>query len=196
MKRRFPSLRSLAAPAAAVVMIGLIVASFIWLKDYRPFGSPQPPSAMADIGLRLDNVELAGRSDGNRAWQMQAKQVEVSTDRQTTVFRNISNCVVYDHEEPAASLRAAKVTYSSFNRDLVAEGGIKMTADNKMSVGTNTLRWSFLTRKLVCPDKLSFSMGAAKGSAVSLDADLANDVVLIRKVNLRFPSNEQAVRLR
>jgi hypothetical protein len=196
MKRRFPPVRSLAAPAAAVVMVGLIAASLIWLKDYRPFGSPQPATAMTDIGLRLGKVELAGRADGKRAWRMQARQVEVSRDRLTTVFTSISNGVVYDHDKPAANLKAARVTYSSFNKDLVAEGGIKMTASNKMAVGTDALKWSFLTRKLTCPTKLSFAMGAARGSADSLDADLANDVVLIRKVNLRFPSNEQAVRLK
>jgi hypothetical protein len=196
MKHLVPPIRSILAPAAAAVMIALIIASFILMKDYRPFGRAQQTIPLRNIGLRLEDAELAGRSNGNNAWRFRAKVVEVSQDRSSTTFTNIERGVVYDREQPAIHMSASKLTYSSFSKDILAQGRIRVTANNKIKIGTDMLRWNSAGRKLVCPGRVSIDMGTGKGSAGSLEVDMANDTMLLRKVYLRVPANEESVKTR
>jgi len=196
MKHPLPFVRSLAVPAAVAVMVGLAIAGFILLKDYRPFGRTQQIPTLRNIGLRLEDAELSGRSNGRKAWRFRAKVVEVSQDRSQTTFTNLDKGIVYDSEKPAMRLSASKLTYNSFSRDIVGQGRIRVTANNNISIGTELLTWSSSGRRLICPGPVSIDMGAGKGSAGSLEADLANDVLLLRKVNLRFRANEEPVTIR
>jgi hypothetical protein len=196
MKYPLPKISSLAAPTAATVMVALIIAGFVLLKDYRPFGRVQQMPALRNIGLRLEDAELAGRSNGHKAWRFRAKVVEVSQDRSNTTFINLDKGIVYDRDQPALHLRASTLTYRSFSRDIVGQGRIRVTANGNISIATESLSWSQSRRKLVCPGTVSIEMGTGKGSAGSLEADLANDSLLLRKVNLRLPADEELVRTR
>ncbi|MDO8586269.1 MAG: LPS export ABC transporter periplasmic protein LptC [Armatimonadota bacterium] len=182
-------MRKLAGPAIAVAMVALIAASFIWLKEYRPFGRVEQVPSLPNVGLRLEGAELAGRSHGKKAWRFKARLVEVSRDRANTTFTDITSGTVYDNEKPVARLSARRLTYNSFTKDIAAQGRIALSA-NKLSVRTDLLTWSAMQRKLTCPNRVIMDMGAGKGSAESLTADLANDEMIMKKVNLTLPAEE------
>jgi LPS export ABC transporter protein LptC len=193
-KQSFTSMRRYAAPLISIVMVGLVLASFIWLKEYRPFGRIEPMPASPNVALRLENAELVGRSNGRMAWRFKARQVEVSQDRSETTFTDIGRGVVYDVGKPVVKLSARQMIYNSFTHDVTAIGAVQLTANEKLSVATDLLTWSGSQRKLFCPSRVTIDIGAGKGTAASLTADIAQDSLLLRQVNLKLPVKEDLIK--
>jgi len=176
--------------AIAALLIILTAVGFTSLKDFLPFGRAVRSPASPTIALRLDHGELVGKSHGNRSWRFKARSVEVSRDRSYTVFTGIRDGVVYNNNRPALKLSAHRIIYDSYTEGLRATGRISVAAEQKLSLTTDSLTWDPRERKLICPSRVTIVTAGGKGSAGSLSADLKNNELILRDVNLNIPADE------
>jgi LPS export ABC transporter protein LptC len=176
---------------AGATLIGLMVASFVALKDYQPFGRSEQPAGMPNIGLRLEDADMVGRQGGSKAWRFGARRIEVSQGRDSATFSDIRNGVVYNNGTPAITLTARKLVYNSFTQDIRATGGIQVVSGNNLSIKTSNLVWDAYHQRLTCPSHVTIETGGGKGSAASLTADLKNDQLELRSVNINIPVDEE-----
>ncbi|MDO8684372.1 MAG: LPS export ABC transporter periplasmic protein LptC [Armatimonadota bacterium] len=184
------------APSISISLIALIVLSFIWLKDYRPFGRVAKAPDISNIGLRLHGAKLIGRTHGKQTWKLDSRLVEVSSDRGYIHLANIKNGVVYDKKgRQALTISSQKVVYNAYSKDISATGKTKVVTNRNMSIATDKLAWNAYQEKLVCPGHVTIDMGVGKGSAGGLVVDMKNNSLTLKKVNINIPAKEGALRI-
>jgi len=181
-------------PAIAAGLLLLILASLVWLKEYQPFPRVDELSVPPKIALRLDDAEIAGRSDGRLLWRFKARTVEISRDRVYTTFTGISRGTVYGDGKPALRLSGHKALYNSFTRDIQGSGGIRAHAPSGLGLRTDRFSWNAYQQKLFCPARVTIVTKAGKGSAERLYADLRTDEVILENARMRIPVEEELLK--
>ncbi len=107
-----------------------------YVKNFRapsPFSQPTRPLLPADVGLRLSDVRLVGRTDGRRAWILTAARIEGARSRTRLTLSGglTATPLETDGKTPQAVIQAPRAVYETQQKKISAEGGVLVTANEK-----------------------------------------------------------------
>jgi len=183
-------MRIYAPGVLAVVLAGLVVWSYIYFKELRPVGTQTRLVRMPEVLLTVEDVKLAGRSNGKPIWRLDAKKLMVSQNRAVTTFEGIHDGAIYKGGKPAASIRAGRATYDSGAERFDAFGGVSIRTQDGTTLQTSGLSYSGFTKQLLCPNRVTISRKNSRGSVDRLVADLGNDFVEADNLRLKVATKD------
>lgn len=162
----------------------------MYFKDYRPISTDARLIRPPEILLTAEEIKLAGRSGGEQMWRVDAKRLTLSQNRMVTTLEDIHSGAIYEKGEPTASVKAGRAVYNSFSQRFDASGGVRVTARDGTTFQTSRVSFDGLSRKLVCPVKVTLVRGETQGSVDRLVADLAQDSVEADNLRMRTTVKE------
>jgi hypothetical protein len=182
--------RKYITPVIIIVIIGVLVATLIRFRQYSPYRIPGTLVGNPEIILSLKDVEIIGRSKGNRVWSFKANSAAVSRSKTRTEFVLINDGRLYDDNKQVASVTAGNAVYDSVMGDVVISGGVKLEAKSGYKASAERAEWSAYFKQLKCPGKVSFQAGDNKLTGINLVADLRKQEVSMEKGSMAINLSE------
>ena len=179
--------------ALAILLVGGTSLALRYARGYRPLaGLPgaEAPLFPGNVGIRFENILVAGRDRGKPAWTIRAGRVETSRTRGRIAFyAGVSASLLPGKDRPAATLTASSATYDEWKRTLRLQGDI-VCAVRDLRVRTDALSWDAGSRFVRCPGPIRATERRGTLSGRDLAVNIRTREYTLRNVHLRFPVNE------
>lgn len=178
MKRWWPWI------TGAIVIAGL-VWTFLYLKELHPLGSRGPrldSDHLAGVAIRFNNAQLVGRSGGKRIWALEARTIDISTDRRRATFQDVTRGVLLRDGAPIASLAADNAIYNIFTRDVATPGDAELTLEDGPSFKVRKVFWNARKSKLFCEEGVDAVLDGSTMHGERMTADLQKKELTMYKV--------------
>jgi len=163
--------------AVVVALIGGLVTSFVYLRRYSPYRVSGLVAGNPEIVLSLRDIEMVGRSGGEKLWSFHADRADVARGQVSTTFYSIRDGSLYDEGKVVASVKAGKATYNSGTDDVEVTGGVEIASPRGYRAEAERARWSSYFKRLWCPGRVIFSAGDSEIIGYDLTADMRNQEV-------------------
>lgn len=171
-------------PVIAIVVIIILVGSFIHFRRYSPYKVGSGINANPEILLSLSDVEIMGRSNGQKKWCFSAKHAEVARGRAVTSVTSIHDGKIYDNGKEVASIEAGKAFYNSATGNVMVSGGIKLSSPQGYKAFADGATWTGYSNSLTCNGKVKFTVDDSTVEGQNLVADLKGQKVTMDKPRL------------
>lgn len=176
----------------AVVLVAGLVWSFMYLRALHPFGKAVKDldnEPLQNVGLRFEGATLIGWADHQKAWQIQAKAVEVSRDRRLATFRGVKESYLMQKGERVASIAADEVVYNTITRNVSVPGAVTLRVKNGPALKTKSIFWNSAKSKLACTGGVTAVIDGSILQGDKMVADLEKKELTVTKVRgtIRLP---------
>ncbi len=177
----------------AILLVGGTSLALRYARGYRPLaGLPgaDAPLLPGDVGIRFENMTVAGRDRGKPAWTIRARRVETTRGRGRISFSGgVAASLLPGKDRPAATLTASSAAYDEIRRTLSLQGDI-LCAVRDLRVQTDTLFWDAGSRLVRCPGAIRATDRRGTLSGRDLAVNIRTREYTLRNIHLRFPVNE------
>lgn len=169
--------------AVLAITAGLIIMlACLW--KYSPYQITNKIVGNPRIILSLKNVEVIGRSGGNKIWSFQAKRANVSRGRSRTELIGISDGRLFNDGKRVVTINAGRAVYDSSTGDVEVTNGVKVVSVQGYTAQAAQARWSSYMKELRCPGKVSFTADGNVLVGRDLVADIDNQEVRMEKAKM------------
>lgn len=179
--------------ALAILLVGGTILALRYARGYRPLaGLPgaESPLLPGDVGIRFENMTVAGRDGGKPAWTIRARQVETTRTRSHILFSGgVAASLLPGKARPAATVTASRAAYDAGKRTLSLHGDI-LCAVRDLRVRTNQLSWDAGSRLVRCPGAIRATDRRGTLSGENFAVNIRTREYTLRNIHLRFPVNE------
>lgn len=178
------SKRKYIAPIIAILIICGLAVSIYMLRGYSPYVIKSSLVGNPQIVLALEDVEIVGRSDGQKTWSFAADKASVSRGRYRTEFISIRDGKLFDNNKVVASVSAGKAVYDASTGNVEVSKGVKVASIHGYKAEADKALWSAYLSQLRCPGtvKLTSEESSLVGQDLLLDA--RNRDVTLKKAKL------------
>lgn len=171
-------------PTVAVFVIAALVVTIVRYRRTLPYNIDHRVSGNPEIVLGLKDVEVVGRSGGDRIWSFKADRADVARGRARTTLLDIQDGKLYDGDKVLASVKAGKAVYDSLSGNVEVMDGVEVTASKRYSVSTDRAIWVSFFKRLTCPGKVRFRAARSELVGTNLVADVNNREVKLDKARM------------
>jgi hypothetical protein len=180
----YAATRRYLTPVIAVALIAALAASLIYFRKYSPYKVPDRLMGNPEIVLSLSDVEIVGRSDGEKLWSFKARRADVSRGRINTQFIAIGDGKLYDEGKIVATVTAGRAIYNSSSGNVAVAGGVKVAATQGYRAEAEEALWSAYFKQLRCPGGVIFATDGSELSGQNLVADFKKQEVTLEKAKM------------
>ncbi|RYG65997.1 LPS export ABC transporter periplasmic protein LptC [bacterium] len=137
------------------------VAAGVWLWQWVSTDDQGAPVTETSVepSLQIENLQsFLVRRDGKPLWEISARRVAVSADRQSTQASKVEKGTLFRDGKPFINLSANNVFLSNVTNDLEATGGVKASGPNGFSFETTKAFWKSRTQIVDCPKPVTANL--------------------------------------
>jgi LPS export ABC transporter protein LptC len=150
-----------AAPRSCLrrlAVLALSVAAGVWLWQWVSTDDEGKPIAEQSDEPSLQIVNLQSflvRRGGLPLWEISARRVEVSSDRQSTRASGVGKATLFREGKPYLLITASQLVLSNTTNDLEATGQVTASGPDGFSFKTSRAVWRNLTQIVKCPNPVT-----------------------------------------
>ncbi len=157
------SWRSLATTVVAIILVGTLAGTLLYLRQRpRPGGDAGPvagESGPRDTAARpaIEVEELAAehREGGRPTWKIRLAQLQVEKGGRTITAGRLRDGIIYDRKgQPAVRVTAQQVKYDTVQYDFDVEGEVRIVSPKGARISTEKVHWDNKTRTLNAPGRV------------------------------------------
>lgn len=143
-----------------LIGLGALVFGIWWIIEWANTDAPDAPVTSGSAPtIRIQNLRsFVVRKDGEKLWQLAAREILVAPDKSYTDARNVSRGVLFRDDQPFLHLSAQKVRLWNQSNDLEASGSVQVSGPQKFSFQTQSARWNNAQKRIVCPQPVRASL--------------------------------------
>ena len=178
-------LRRLLPWMTGAAIAGVLVWSFVYLKDIHPLGSLEARLGgdnLSGVAIRFEGSRLVGRLEGKPVWQFDADTIELSRDRRLATFRGIREGVLLRNGRNAATISAGKVVYDTYTRNISVPGEATVRLQDGPELRVRDSHWNSKESRLECRGGVSMSLAGSELQGDGLTLELEKKQLDITKV--------------
>ncbi len=170
---------------SGVIIIAGCIWSFLYLKDWHPFGSAEARlgNGRQELFIVFKGAKLVGRSNGKKVWAFDTRTIEMSQDHQFATFSGVTKGVLMKDGKPLASLAAGKVVYNTISRNVLVPGGADFMLKGGPSFKVRDILWDGSKSVLHCKGGVDGTLGGSTFHAARMTADIAKKEFRVEKVS-------------
>ncbi len=172
-----------------ILVVGALGCAFLFLKKVHPLGAfalNLGKNRNDAIGISFKNATLVGRSEGKKVWQIKAKTIDISKDRQLATFSGLTQGALLQNDKKVASISADRVIYNTFSRDVATPGTAELNIVNGPSLKVHKVYWNGRKSRLFCAGGVDAQIGKSTMHGQQLTADMDKKEITATKVKGTF----------
>jgi LPS export ABC transporter protein LptC len=150
---------------AIILIIGVIL--FYNFFNRSPEQTMSPEEAIEQVQddivvdeppVRIAQGQVIGIRDEKKEWIIEAGNISIAEDRESTLFEDIKQMIIYKNEEPNLTISADTSIANMQNKDMELNGNVVISNDNGDSLKGEKVFWHSEEQRLSSEDKVELEV--------------------------------------
>jgi len=146
---------------AIILIIGVIL--FYNFLNRSPEETMSPEEAIEQVQddiivdeppVRIEGGQVLGIKNEKKEWLIEAETVSIAEDRESTLFENIKQMIIYKNEEPNLTISADTSIANMQSKDIELNGNVVISNENGDSLRGEKVLWHSEEQRLSSNDKV------------------------------------------
>lgn len=168
--------RVLLLAALAAIITCVVIALALRGRQGAGLGGE---TAREGAAVEVEEPVISHADRGKLAWQLQLRQVQVSSGGQTVSAYGVREGLIYDRQgKPVVRVTADRVAGDTTSRDFQVTGNVRVVNSDGAVFSADTVNWVQKERRLNCPSMVTMRDKRATVSTVGLDYMVDQSLVL------------------
>lgn len=183
------------------IIVVLVVGSYFFYHFYYNNSSKDTLSPEEAIDLvqddiivheppvRIEQGEVLGIKDEKKEWLIVADSISIAEDRQSTLFENIREMIIYKDEEPHLEISAKRSVANMLSKDMELQGNVIISKLNGDFLKAEKVFWHSDEQRLSSDEKVELQVddnhiyaGSFSTNMEMTQLDLYNRVTVVMKL--------------
>ena len=184
-----------------IVIIALVIGAYLFYHFYYNNSSKEKmPSEDAidqvvdDIiihepPVRIEQGEVLGIKDEKKEWLIEADSISIAQDRESTLFENIKQMIIFKNEIPHLTITAEKCIANMQSKDMELEGNVIISKEDGDSLRGERVFWHSEEERLLSNELVELQVddnlivaGSFSANKEMTQLELYNGVTVIMKL--------------
>jgi len=152
-----------------IVAIILIISLILFYNYYKP--TPEetmsPEEAIEQVQddivvdeppVRIGQGQMIGIKDEKKEWLIEANTISIAEDRQSTLFENIKQMIIYKDEEPHLTISAEKSMANMQSKDMELSGNVVISNEDGDSLRGKKVFWHSEEQRITSADQVELQV--------------------------------------
>ena len=152
-----------------IVAVILIISVIIFYNYYK--GTPEetmsPEEAIEQVQddiivdeppVRIEQGQVIGIRDEKKEWLIEAGTISIAKDRESTLFKDITQMTIYKNEEPNLTISADTSIANMQSKDIELNGNVVISNENGDSLRGEKVLWHSEEQRLSSNDKVELQV--------------------------------------
>ena len=150
---------------AVILIIGVIL--FYHFYNRTPEETISPEEAIEQVQddivvdeppVRIEGGQVLGIKNEKKEWLIEADTVSIAEDRQSTLFEDIKQMVIFKEEEPHLTISAETCIANMQNKDMELNGNVIISNNGGDSLMGEKIFWHSEEQRLSSNDKVELQV--------------------------------------
>ncbi len=152
-----------------VLAIILVIGVILFYNYYKrtPEDTMSPEEAIEQVEddvivdeppVRIEQGQVIGIRDEKKEWLIEAGTISIAEDRESTLFEDIKQMIIYKNEEPNLTISADTSIANMQNKDMELNGNVVISNDNGDSLRGEKVFWHSEDQRLSSEDKVELEV--------------------------------------
>jgi LPS export ABC transporter protein LptC len=150
---------------AIILIIGVIL--FYNFFNRSPEQTMSPEEAIEQVQddiivdeppVRIAQGQVIGIRDEKKEWIIEAGNISIAEDRESTLFEDIKQMIIYKNEEPNLTISADTSIANMQNKDMELNGNVVISNDNGDSLKGEKVFWHSEEQRLSSNDEVELKV--------------------------------------
>jgi len=180
-----------------ILIIGILVYYFFFY-DSSPETTISPEEAIDQVTdeviveqppVRISQGQVLGIRNEKKEWLIEAEIISFAQDRESTLFEDIKQMIIYKDEEPHLSISAERCIANMQNKDMELNGNVVISTNEGDSLMGEKIFWHSEEQRLSSNDSVELQVDdkyiIAGGLSTNMEMtqlELTNRVTVIMKL--------------
>jgi LPS export ABC transporter protein LptC len=184
-----------------IVIIALIIGAYLFYHFYYNNSSKEKmptedaiDQVVDDIiihepPVRIEQGEVLGIKDEKKEWLIEADSISIGQDRESTLFENIKQMIIFKDEVPHLSITAEKCIANMQSKDMELKGNVIISKEDGDSLRGERVFWYSEEERLLSNEMVELQVddnlivaGSFSANKEMTQLELYNRVTVIMKL--------------
>ena len=184
-----------------IVIIALIIGAYLYYHFYYNNSSKEKmptedaiDQVVDDIiihepPVRIEQGEVLGIKDEKKEWLIEADSISIGQDRESTLFENIKQMIIFKDEVPHLSITAEKCIANMQSKDMELKGNVIISKEDGDSLRGERVFWYSEEERLLSNEMVELQVddnlivaGSFSANKEMTQLELYNRVTVIMKL--------------
>ena len=184
-----------------IVIIALIIGAYLFYHFYYNNSSKEKmptedaiDQVVDDIVIheppvRIEQGEVLGIKDEKKEWLIEADSISIGQDRESTLFENIKQMIIFKDEVPHLSITAEKCIANMQSKDMELKGNVVISKEDGDSLRGERVFWYSGEERLLSNEQIELQVdgnyivaGSFSSNKEMSQLELYNRVTVIMKL--------------
>ncbi len=184
-----------------IVIIALIIGAYLFYHFYYNNSSKEKiplegaiDQVVDDIiihepPVRIEQGEVLGIKDEKKEWLIEADSISIAQDRESTLFENIKQMIIFKDEEPHLTITAEKCIANMQSKDMELKGNVVISKEDGDSLRGERVFWHSGEERLLSNEQIELQVddnyivaGSFSANKEMTQLELYNGVTVIMKL--------------
>ena len=148
-----------------ILIIG--ISLYVYMSKQEPQEKLSPEEAIEQVEddivvdeppVSIDEGQVIGISDEKKEWLIEAGTISIAEDRESTLFKDIKQMIIYKNEEPNLTISADTSIANMQSKDMELNGNVVIANDKGDSLRGEKVFWHSEEEKLSSKDKVELEV--------------------------------------
>ena len=149
----------------SILIIG--ISLYVYMSKQEPQEKLSPEEAIEQVQddivvdeppVSIDEGQVIGISDEKKEWLIEAGTISIAEDRESTLFKDIKQMIIYKNEEPNLTISADTSIANMQSKDMELNGNVVISNDNGDSLRGEKVFWHSEEERLSSEDKVELEV--------------------------------------
>jgi len=139
--------------------------------------------------VRIEQGEVLGIKDEKKEWLIEADSISIAQDRESTLFENIKQMIIFKDEEPHLTISAKRCIANMKSKDMELNGNVIISKENGDSLRGERIFWHSEEERLLSNEQVELHIddnyivaGSFSTNMEVTQIELYNGVKVIMKI--------------
>ena len=104
--------------------------------------------------VRIEQGEVLGIKDEKKEWLIEADSISIAQDRESTLFENIKQMIIFKDEEPHLTISAKRCIANMNSKDMELNGNVIISKENGDSLRGDRIFWHSEEERLLSNEQV------------------------------------------
>ena len=104
--------------------------------------------------VRIEQGEVLGIKDEKKEWLIEADSISIAQDRESTLFENIKQMIIFKDEEPHLTISAKRCIANMKSKDMELNGNVIISKENGDSLRGERIFWHSEEERLLSNEQV------------------------------------------
>ena len=139
--------------------------------------------------VRIEQGEVLGIKDEKKEWLIEADSISIAQDRESTLFENIKQMIIFKDEVPHLTITAEKCIANMQSKDMELKGNVTISKEDGDSLKGERIFWHSIEERLLSNERVELHIddnyifaGSFSANKEMSQLELYNGVTVIMKL--------------